>query len=179
MNLNILVTGGAGYLGSVLCPRLLDAGHAVHVIDLMWFSSGAPVEPAPSLLNVRQGDIRDQALLRKMLAGVDVVIHLACVSNDPCSDLAPDITKSINLDAYRPLLELAREAGVSRFINASSSSVYGVKDDLDVTESLPLEPLTLYARYKAETEDIVREFESPDFTTVNVRSATPPGSGWT
>lgn len=169
----ILVTGGAGYLGSVLVPKLLEAGHAVRVLDLMWFSAARLQDAAGSEgLTVRKGDIRDRALLEKMLTGTDTVIHLACVSNDPCSDLAPELTKAINLDAYRPLLELARSAGVSRFINASSSSVYGVKDDPDVTEALPLEPLTLYARYKAETEDIVRAFEAPDFTTVNVRSAT-------
>jgi nucleoside-diphosphate-sugar epimerase len=100
---------------------------------------------------------------------------LACISNDPSFELDPALGKSINLDAFRPLVEAARQAGVRRFVYASSSSVYGVKSTPDVHEDLPLEPLTDYSRFKAECEGILAEYQSPTFTTITLRPATVCG----
>ena len=114
-------------------------------------------------------------MVRQSLAGCDAVIHLACISNDPSFELDPALGKSINYDAFRPLVEAARDAGVRRFIYASSSSVYGVKQEESVTEDLSLEPLTDYSKYKALCEDVLREYQSPGFTTVILRPATVCG----
>jgi len=169
----VLITGGAGYLGSVLTPKLIERGHQVRVLDTCWFGDHLSDRIRnKKRLELIKGDIRDTILLKQIVPGCDTVIHLACISNDPCSDLDEKLTLSINLQAYEPLLCIARSAGVSKFINASSSSVYGVKDQPRVTEDLPLEPITLYARCKAESERIVRSFESDDFKTISVRSAT-------
>ena len=109
------------------------------------------------------------------LDGCDAVIHLACISNDPSFDLNPDLGKSINYDCFRPLVKAAKDAGVKRFIYASSSSVYGIKDDLNVTEDLPLEPLTDYSKFKAMCEDVLEEEREPGFVAVTLRPATVCG----
>ncbi|HEV3204301.1 MAG TPA: SDR family oxidoreductase, partial [Gemmataceae bacterium] len=122
-----------------------------------------------------KGDLRDRKLLEKSLAGCDAVIHLACVSNDPSFELNPELGKSINYDAFTPLVEIARESGVRRFIYASTSSVYGIKEEDNVSEELPLQPLTDYSKFKALCEDILHKYQSPKFTTVTIRSATVCG----
>jgi nucleoside-diphosphate-sugar epimerase len=172
----VLVTGGAGYVGSALVPRLLAEGFAVRVLDLYLYGEDVlqAVKGHPHLTEIK-GDIRDQELLRKVLPGCDAVIHLACISNDPSFELNPALGKSINFDAFRPLVEIARESGVQRFIYASSASVYGVKDAPEVTEEMSLEPLTDYSKYKAMCEDVLRTYESPSFTTVIVRPTTVCG----
>ena len=170
---NIFVTGGAGYVGAVLVPRLLDEGYRVTVLDLMIY--GENVLPEHSQLKVIRGDIRNQALLSTALPGHDAVIHLACISNDPSFELNPSLGKSINLDSFRPLVEISRRSGVMRFIYASSSSVYGIKEEKDVHEGMTLEPLTDYSRFKADCEEILREFEAPGFTSVTIRPATVCG----
>jgi len=124
---------------------------------------------------VVQGDIRDQELLRKTLPSHDAVIHLACISNDPSFELNPNLGRSINLEAFRPLVESSRDAGIQRFIYASSSSVYGVKEEPNVHEEMVLEPLTDYSRFKADCEKILAEYQSADFTTVTIRPATVCG----
>jgi nucleoside-diphosphate-sugar epimerase len=124
---------------------------------------------------VIRGDLRDRDVIRRSVAGCDAVIHLACISNDPSFELDPALGKSINYDAFRPLVEAARDAGVRRFVYASSSSVYGVKQEESVTEDLSLEPLTDYSKYKALCEDVLRAYQSPDFTTVILRPATVCG----
>ena len=173
---NVLVTGGAGYVGSVLVPRLLAAGHAVTVLDLYIYGTGvlAQVAGHPLLKEVR-GDLRDPATVAQALQGCDAVIHLACISNDPSVELNPELGRSINLDAFRPLVKAAKQAGVKRFIYASSSSVYGIKEGVEVTEDLPLEPLTDYSRFKAECERILEEERQPGFVTLTVRPATVCG----
>lgn len=172
----MLVTGGAGYVGSALVPRLLELGHRVTVLD--WYLYGDDVfsEYArhPGLREIR-GDIRDLAAVGRALEGADTVIHLACISNDPSYDLDPALGKSVNADAFRPLVESARRAGVQRFIYASSSSVYGVKSEPEVTEALSLEPLTDYSKYKAECERILEQERRPGFCTVTVRPSTVCG----
>jgi nucleoside-diphosphate-sugar epimerase len=173
---SVLVTGGAGYVGSVLVPKLLAAGHRVTVLDLYLFGDGglAPVRGHPGLREV-QGDIRDQALLERALHGIDAVIHLACISNDPSFELNPTLGKSINYDAFRPLVRISRDQGVRRFVYASSSSVYGIKDEENVTEELALRPLTDYSKYKALCEDVLHAERAPGFTTLVLRPATVCG----
>ena len=128
---NVLVTGGAGYVGSRLVPELLAAGYHVRVLDL--FLYGEQVLPKHSNLTLYKGDIRDQLLVAKAVTGCDAVIHLACISNDPSFELNPDLGKTINFDAFEPLVQLAVDAGVKRFVYASSSSVYGIKTEEKVT----------------------------------------------
>jgi nucleoside-diphosphate-sugar epimerase len=171
----IFITGGAGYVGSNLIPKLLNLGYEVTSLDLMLYGeNNLPEHPA---LNSVKGDIRDQFLLNKLLINQDVVIHLACISNDPSFELNPTLGKSINLDAFRPLVEISKKAGAKRFIYASSSSVYGIKDDPEVHEELPLEPLTDYSKFKADCEQILLEYESSEFTTTTIRPSTVCGYG--
>jgi nucleoside-diphosphate-sugar epimerase len=169
----IFVTGGAGYVGAVLVPQLLEAGHMVTVLDLLIY--GEDVLEAHPNLRVLKGDIRDVDLLKRELNGHDTVIHLACISNDPSFEMNPLLGKSINLDAFRPLVEASKISGVSRFIYASSSSVYGVKEESNVHENMSLEPLTDYSKFKADCEKILGEYQDDDFTTVTIRPATVCG----
>ena len=125
----VLVTGGAGYVGSVLVPKLLGKGYKVKVLDLYIYGEQVllPHRSNPLLEEVK-GDIRDTRLLERTLQGCDTVIHLACISNDPSAELDPQLTRSINMDAFVPLLELCRKQNVGRFVFASTSSVYGISD---------------------------------------------------
>ena len=172
----VLVTGGAGYVGAVLVPKLLNHGYEVKVLDLLIY--GEDVFPTvgdhPGLELIR-GDIRDRELLRKSLPGCDAVIHLACISNDPSFELDPALGKSINYDAFAPLVDIAKESGVRRFIYASSSSVYGIKEEENVTEDLPLMPLTDYSKYKALCEEVLLEKQAPGFVVLILRPSTVCG----
>jgi nucleoside-diphosphate-sugar epimerase len=172
----VLVTGGAGYVGSVLIPKLLDAGHSVKVLDLYLYGEGVLDGVAGhARLQQVKGDIRDRALLERLLPGCDAVIHLACISNDPSFELDPDLGRSINYDAFGQLVDVARDSGVRRFVYASSSSVYGIKDTPNVTEELALEPLTDYSKYKAMCEDVLHAKRAPGFATLILRPATVCG----
>ena len=172
----IMVTGGAGYVGSRLIPKLLDNGYEVSVIDLYIYGKDV-FGPYHGHKNLTEfcGDIRDPEIMRKAMTGCDAVIHLACISNDPSFDLDPELGKTINFDAFRPMVRLAKELNVKRFIYASSSSVYGVKADRNVTEELPLEPLTDYSKYKADCEQVLKEEAAPGIETVIIRPATVCG----
>lgn len=169
----VLVTGGAGYVGSVLVPRLLEAGYFTRVLDLYVFGDEplAAVRQHPEFEEVR-GDLRDDAVVRNALDGIDAVIHLACISNDPSCELDPELSRSINYDCFEPLLRCSTEAGVRRFVFASSSSLYGVTDAPQVTEDHPRHPLTLYNTFKGMCEDVLFRYQSPNFTTVSIRPAT-------
>jgi nucleoside-diphosphate-sugar epimerase len=136
---------------------------------------GKDVIDTHPMLKMIEADIRDQIALEGTIPGHDTVIHLACISNDPSFELDPALGRSINLDSFRPLVRISKAAGVKRFIYASSSSVYGVKDEPNVTEDMTLEPLTDYSRFKADCEKILAEYQSPDFTTVTIRPATVCG----
>lgn len=173
---NVLVTGGAGYVGSSLVPKLLEEGHGVTVLDLYLYGDDLfkDYRDNPRLREVK-GDLRDIETVRDALKGCDAVIHLACISNDPSYDLNPDLGKSINYDAFRPLVRASKEAGVKRFVYASSSSVYGIKDEAAVTEDLPLEPLTDYSKFKALCEKELEEEREPGFTTLVIRPSTVCG----
>ncbi len=168
----VLITGGAGYVGSVLTPQLLAAGHHVTVYDALLF--GNHLEPHPQL-RVIKGDIRDTSRLEAAFAGMDAVIHLACISNDASFELDEALSTSINLDCFEPMVVAAKRAGVRRFIYASSASVYGVSDAPEVTEEHPLLPITLYNRYKGMCEPLLLKHQSPDFVCVVIRPATVCG----
>src|SRR5216684_7090950 len=172
----VLVTGGAGYVGSRLVPKLLDAGYEVTVLDLYIFG-GDVFERLRENAKLREvkGDLRKPVEVAHALDGCDAVIHLACISNDPSFDLDPALGRSINFDCFRPLVRASKAAGVRRFVYASSSSVYGIKSDPEVTEDLPLEPLTDYSKYKALCETVLAEEQEPGFVTVTVRPATVCG----
>ncbi len=173
---NVLVTGGAGYVGSVLIPKLLTKGYQVKVLDLYLYGEDVldAVKDHPHLEQIK-GDIRDRALLEKVIPGTDALIHLACISNDPSFELDPQLGKSINYDAFLTLVEMSKRCRVKRFIYASTSSVFGIKEEENVTEELPLEPLTDYSRYKALCEEVLLKEQSPDFTTIIIRPATVCG----
>jgi nucleoside-diphosphate-sugar epimerase len=175
---NVMVTGGAGYVGSVLVPKLLAAGHRVTVLDLYLYGDDifSAYRNNPNLVEVK-GDLRDPVAVATALKGCNAVIHLACISNDPSFELNPDLGKSINFDCFRPLVKASKAAGVTRFIYASSSSVYGVKKEAQVTEELSLEPLTDYSKFKAMCEKVLEEEREPGFVTLTLRPATVCGYG--
>ena len=172
----VLITGGAGYVGSILAPKLLKKNFRVIVLDTLFFTDiGLEKIKSNPQLQIIEGDIRNPQTLKNSLKGVDAVIHLASISNDPSSDLDPQLTIEVNFDATLNLIKIAKESGVQRFINASTSSVYGIKEAPNVTEDLPLEPLTIYSKTKADAEPFVLKANSPDFVTVNIRPATVCG----
>jgi nucleoside-diphosphate-sugar epimerase len=174
--MRVLVTGGAGYIGQVLVPDLVRQGHQVTVFDALWFGSdGLDPLVGPSL-DIVQGDIRDGDAVRRVLdRGFDAVVHLAAMSNDPTSDLDPDLTRLVNREAMEDVFVASKAAGVARLVYASSASVYGIKDTHDVTEDLELNPITLYARYKAEGEEVLAGLVDDRFAAVSVRAATVCG----
>tara|TARA_B110000971_G_scaffold216158_1_gene250736 strand:- start:916 stop:1896 length:981 start_codon:yes stop_codon:yes gene_type:complete len=169
----ILITGGAGYVGSSLVPKLLGLGYKVTVIDLMIY--GQKVLEDHEMLRVIKGDIRDTNLIEKIIPGHDVLIHLACISNDPSFELNPSLGKSINLDAFEPLVKISANNKVRNFIYASSSSVYGIKKEKNVTEDMDLEPLTDYSKFKGDCERILNNYKSEDFITTTIRPSTVCG----
>ena len=172
----VFITGGAGYVGAVLVPKLLSKGYHVKVMDLYIYGEDVldTVKDHPHLVQVK-GDIRNRQLLEAEIKGYSMVIHLACISNDPSYELDPDLGKSINYDAFVNLVDISKKSGVKRFIYASSSSVYGIKDEPEVTEDLPLEPLTDYSKYKALCEKVLMDAATDDFIVTIVRPSTVCG----
>lgn len=173
----VLLTGGAGYVGAALVPSLLAGGYRVKVLDLYLYGDDVldSVKGHPGLEQVK-GDVRDQALLARTIPGCDAVIHLACISNDPSFDLNPDLGRSINYDAFGGLLQASIDAGVKRFIYASSSSIYGVKQTPDVREDAEPSPLTDYSRFKLDCERaLLAHPDLRDMTAVILRPATVCG----
>jgi len=176
----ILITGGFGYVGSRLTPHLLELGHTVRVLDrLLYGKAGLDAlmaNPAFKTWHGRfeflQGDIRDPKTAETAVSGIDAVIHLAAISNDPTGEIDEVLTRQVNFDAIGMLLAAARSNRVERFINASSSSVFGIKNVPNVTECLEPEPLTYYSKYKMLSEWLVVAASAPNFCTVNVRPAT-------
>ncbi len=168
---HVLVTGGTGYVGSLLVPQLLGLGYKVSVYDTNYFGDERLFPKSPQLKTIK-GDIRDTDSLFEAMAGVDAVINLACISNDASFELDEKLSTTINLDAFEPMVIAAKKAGVRRFVYASSSSVYGVSESPDVTEDHPLLPLTLYNKYKGMCEPLLFRHQSKEFTCVVIRPAT-------
>jgi len=171
--MKILVTGGAGYVGSELIPKLLSLNHEITAYDLMLY--GNKTLNKNKNLKIIQGDIRNQNLFKENVKNHEAVIHLACISNDPSFEVNPTLGKSINFDCFEPMVKISRDAGVKHFIYASSSSVYGIQDYKDVTENLPLKPITDYSKFKADCEDILLKYSTDNFITTIVRPATVCG----
>jgi len=169
----IFIPGGAGFVGCLLVPQLLDAGYEITVFDVMYFGTdGLPDHPNLTLI---KGDIRDAKAYADAVAGHDAVISLGCISNDASFELDEELSTSTNLHAFEPMVAAAKDAGVKRFIYCSSSSVYGVSDQPNVTEEHPLVPLTLYNEYKGKCEPILFKYMSDDFECVTLRPATVCG----
>lgn len=177
---NILVTGGLGYVGSRLTPHLLELGHSVRVLDCVLYTRAGldAIEADPRFAQWQprfsfiEGDIREPDVVGEALDSVDTVIHLAAISNDPTGEIDEVLTRQVNFDAVGMLLGLAKAHGVRRFINISSSSVFGIKSEPDVTERLEPEPLTFYSKYKMLSEWLVLSAASETMCTVNIRPAT-------
>lgn len=170
----VLVTGGAGYVGSMLTPMLLEAGYEVVVFDIQYFGDDNLPLANPKLSSIK-GDLRDTDSFARAVAGCDAVIHLACISNDPSFVLDPNLSKSINYDCFEPMVVAAKKAGVKRFVYASTSSVYGVSEAPDVTEDHPLVPLTDYNKFKGMCEPLLWKHNDDDFVAVTIRPATVCG----
>uniref|UniRef100_A0AAU2W197 SDR family oxidoreductase n=1 Tax=Streptomyces sp. NBC_00008 TaxID=2903610 RepID=A0AAU2W197_9ACTN len=171
----VLVTGGAGYIGSVLVRQLLADGARVRALDTQLFGNGLAGVQDPRL-EVVTTDIRDDHGFRTAVHGADIVVHLAAVANDPSFDLDPALGRAVNHECLDHVTRLSAEAGVRRFVYASSASVYGVCDAPEVDELQPLAPLTDYSRYKALGEDIVLPMTDTGIETVAVRAATVCGA---
>jgi nucleoside-diphosphate-sugar epimerase len=171
--MNILVTGGAGYLGSVLIPKLLRRGHKVRVLDIGYFGVGHLRALRPTIELIRE-DIRrvcnDNEFKTKLIEGCDCIIHLAAISNDPSAELNPGLTEEVNTHATVVLAEAARSKGV-RFIFSSSCSVYG-KADGEANENSPVSPLTVYAASKLKSEQKLQELAGREWSPVILRNGT-------
>ena len=152
--MHILLTGGCGYIGSILTPKLLHAGFKVTVVDIMWFGNFLPDHKN---LRIIEQDIRDIDNLT--MEDVDVVIHLANVANDPCGDLSSKLTWEVNALATMRLAEWAIQHNAKQFIYASSGSVYGVKEEPQVTEDLPLVPISDYNKAKMVSERVLLSYK--------------------
>lgn len=170
--MRVLLTGINGYIGSLMGPALVQAGHEVVGLDTGYFAECSLFEQGGSADYIRK-DIR--RLAARDLQGVDAVVHLAALSNDPIGNLRAEWTQDINIDATTRLGVLARDAGVERFLFASSCIMYGTSIDADATEEAPLAPETAYARSKAEAEAALRRLASPRFSPILIRNGTVYG----
>ena len=171
MKKKILVVGGSGYVGCALVKKLTSLDYQVRVLDLLIY--GKNLEDHKNL-EIIKGDIRDIDIIRKSLKNIDVVVHLACISNDPSFELNPKLGKSINLDSFKPFLNVCNESKIERFIYASSSSVYGIKSEKNVHEEIKKEPITEYSKYKSICEEILFNEQNDIIKTV-IRPATVCG----
>lgn len=171
----LIIFGGGGYCASVLVPQLLNESWHITVFDKFWY--GKEHLPLNSNLKLVEGDVRDIKKVSEALQDKEFVLHLACISNDASFELDEKLSTSVNLDSFEPLVVAAKKSGVKRFVFASSSSVYGVSDSLDVTEDHPLVPLTLYNKYKGMCEPLLLKHTSETFIGVVFRPATVCGFG--
>ena len=169
----IFITGGGGYCGTRLVPQLLENGYRVVVFDKFYFGNFLPKKNLN--LKIVKGDIRNTQKIYKYCKGSEIFIHLACISNDASFELNNSLSKSINMDAFEPMVKAAKKANIKRFIYASSSSVYGISKKKNVTENHPLKPLTLYNKYKGLCEPILKKYTDENFTGVIFRPATVCG----
>lgn len=170
MEKTILITGGAGYVGSMLSERLVSQGNKVLIYDTCFYGKNHINES--DTLKLIEADIRDIDSFERATEGVDIVIHLACISNDPSFALNENLCKTINFDCFEDLVRISKKQKVKKFIYASSSSVYGFSDSDNVTEKHPLVPLTLYNKYKGMCEPILEKYLDTNFVGVTIRPAT-------
>ncbi len=170
---NVLLIGGAGYVGTVLTNLLLKNNYNVAVYDLFIF--GYDTLKEHKNLKKIKGDVRNINLLQSIVGDFDIIIHLACISNDPSFELNPTLGKSINFDYFEDLVKISKLAKIKKFIYASSSSVYGIKKTPNVTENLNLEPLTDYSKFKVECEKILLSHSDENFVSTILRPATVCG----
>lgn len=174
----VLLIGGAGYVGTELQSSLLSAGYQVRVFDTFWYKSGMLYKADgkfDSRIEYVKGDIRDLPLLKKAMAGIDSCIHLACVSNDPSYELDPNLSRDINFDSFVNFVPLLNSSSTKRFIFASSSSVYGIKSEPNVTEELDCEPISDYSKYKVKCEEFLISNIGRKITTTILRPSTVCG----
>ena len=169
----ILIIGGAGYVGTVLTKVLLDKGYQVTVYDLFIYGNHLPKKNEK--LRTVIGDVRDIKKINQIIKGHDTIIHLACISNDPSFELNPSLGREINYECFEPLVKSSKNNGVQHFIYASSSSVYGIKENIDVTEETSLEPLTDYSKFKVRCEEILLSKTNNNFIASIIRPATVCG----
>ena len=167
--MNLLITGGCGYVGSVLVPRLLEQGHLVRVVDTQWFGNHLPEHSA---LTVTKEDIRD--IQPTLFADIAAVIHLANIANDPGVELNPALSWEVNVLATQQIAVMAVKAGVKQLIYASSGSVYGIKEQEQVTEELDLVPISTYNKTKMIAERVLMSYAN-NIQIHNIRPATVCG----
>lgn len=172
---NIIILGGGGYCASVLVPQLVCDGWNVTVYDKFWY--GRDHLPNSPNLKCIEGDVRNIKSLKNALVDQEYLLHLACISNDASFELDENLSTSVNLDSFEPLVLTAKEQGIRRFVFASSSSVYGVSDSPNVTEDHPLVPLTLYNKFKGMCEPLLLKHTDVNFEGVIFRPATVCGYG--
>ena len=171
---SIFISGGAGYVGSSLVPDLLSRGHKVTVYDIMYFGYDFLPKNNPNL-KIIEGDIRDDNKVKSSCANHDAFIHLACISNDASFQLDEKLSKSVNYDAFEPMVIAAKKSGIKRFVYASTSSVYGISKEKNVKEDHPLVPLTLYNKYKGLCEPLLLKHTNENFEGIIFRPATVCG----
>jgi len=169
----VVVFGGGGYCASLLVPQLVEEGWQVRVFDTFWYGTDHLTNHPQ--LELIKGDVRDLAAVKRALEGCDYVLHLACISNDASFELDERLSTSVNLESFEPLVLAAKQAGVKRFVFASSSSVYGVSESPNVTEDHPLVPLTLYNKYKGLCEPLLLRHTDDNFVGAIFRPATVCG----
>jgi nucleoside-diphosphate-sugar epimerase len=177
-SIKVLLVGGGGYVGVELQRLLAESGYEVRVLDTFWYPAGRWSKSDGnfvSSIEYVEGDIRDSEVVRKALIGIDACIHLACISNDPSYELNPNLARSINFEAFIMFIAQINNSSVKKLIYASSSSVYGVKEEENVTEDLICEPLTDYSKYKVMCEDTALNNISDKVCLVVVRPSTVCG----
>ena len=171
----VLLVGGGGYVGVELQKLLAEANYKVIVLDTFWYHSGKWGKSDGKFVeNIEyiEGDVRDREVVRNALKEVDACIHLACISNDPSYELNPNLAKSINFDSFLMFTEEINKSAIKKLIFASSSSVYGVKEEENVTEDLNCEPLTDYSKFKVLCEDFALNNISDEICLTIVRPST-------
>ena len=174
----VLLVGGGGYVGVELQRFLAESNYHVRVLDTFWYPNGKWANSDGGFVNQIEyidGDIRDRDVVNKALIGMDACIHLACISNDPSYELNPNLGRSINFDSFGMFVEEINKSSIKTLIYASSSSVYGVKEEEKVTEELICEPLTDYSKYNARCEEIILNESLNDKVVTIVRPATVCG----
>ena len=171
----VLLIGGGGYVGTELSKLLINNEYEVTIYDLFIYGENVFKKIKSDKLRLIKGDIRDIKNLKNIIGEFEYLIHLACISNDPSFDLDPELGKSINFDPFENLVKISKDNGIKRFIYASSSSVYGIKNEPNVNESFNLDPLTDYSKFKVMCEEILYKYKSEKFVCTSIRPATVCG----